>query len=333
MRYFVIIFALFSGAQSALCDTERGIQLYNNSKYAEAEQQFLGPVAAGDPVAIRYYANMLYTGRGVAIDRFRAKQLLRDAYAQGDRASGVYLAGLLTEFMLHFGRDEQPADEIARLKEATALYEETYTGPNGQKPATKIVNNASSTKGVVQPKESILIWFERAVQEGHGDSAWFLAQAHGNGNGVPRDMGNSFYWAEFAAFLGHAEAQAVVGQAYIEGRFDAPNPAFGMGLIMQSAKERHNPAMLMVAEYYASVEQNFGMAWRVLHLAYDRGMEKSERSKRLEDYLRGEYGNSHAESIDDYAYSGYFETLIQKTEPDYIAARDLFSARIRPFTK
>jgi TPR repeat protein len=144
-------------------------------------------------------------------------------------------------------------------------------------------------------------------------------------------MEQAFYWAEYAAFLDHPEAQTTVGELYAEGRFGQPNPDTGMALIIQSAKQRHNPAMLYVAEYFAGEGGNAGMAWRVLQLAYDRGMEKSDRSKRLEGFLRTRSGHNSARSIDDYAYSGYFEMLIQETEPEYNAARQNFSDRIKPF--
>ena len=73
------------------------------------------------------------------------------------------------------------------------------------------------------------------------------------------------------------------------------------------------------------------MAWRVLQLAYDRGMEKTEQSKGLEQFIRQKNGHHAARSIEDYAYNGYFETLIQQTLPAYNAARENFINRIVPY--
>jgi TPR repeat protein len=331
MRIILTLAALLFTATTATADTQRGIELYNAGNYESAEQEFLGPVASGDPVAIRFYANMLYIGRGVSQDRERAKQLLRDAYASGDTASGTYLAGLLTEFMLHFSTDEKPATKIARLSEATKLFEQTYTGPSSQEPAKNIIMTYIDTEGQVAPKGEMITWFKRAVQEDHADSAWYLAIAYSNGNGVKQDTQEAFYWLEYAAFLEHPEAQNTVGEIYAEGRFGTPNPDAGMALIVQSAKQRHNPAMLHVAGHFSG--DNPGMAWRVLQLAYDRGMEKTDSSKGLEQFLRTKGADISARNIEDYAYNGNFETLIEKTLPDYNAALNNFRKRIKPFTE
>lgn len=325
----ILTLAVILFTSTATADTQRGIDLYNAGDYKAAETEFLAPVNAGDPTAIRYYANMLYTGRGIPTDRNRAKQLLRDTYANGDTASGTYLASLLTEFMLHFSTDETPAAKTARLSEATKLFEETYTGLSTQKPATNIVTTYIDTQGQVAPKTNMITWFKRGVREGHAESAWFLAQAHFAGNGVPKDVEESFYWAEYAAFLDHPEAQTTVGELYAEGRFGPPNPDAGMALIVQSAKQRHNPAMIHVAGHLSGDDP--GMAWRVLQLAYDRGMEKTDQSKGLEGFLRSKSGHILAKSIEDYAYNGRFESLIQRTLPDYNAAMQNFRARIKPF--
>lgn len=329
-----IVFAvLTAGAASA--DTQRGIELFNSENFSSAEQEFAGPVAAGDPVAIRYYANMLYFGRGVAEDRPLAKKLLRDAYAKGDTASGTYLASLLTDYWAHFSSAELNEADIVRLQEAKVLFEETYSGPTGQNPASKIVDIYFDTKGRVAPKDNMIVWLKRAVLEGHNYSALQLASAYSAGNGVEEDKREAFYWAEYAAFLGNAEAQTIVGQIYAEGRFGPIRQDEGFALIVQAAKERHNPAMLYVAEHFASSGSNrdLGMAWRVLHLGYDRGMEKSERSQRLADFLLSRGGDRYGAEIEDFMYNGHFESLIQETEPDYNAALDDFSSRIRPHSE
>lgn len=333
MRTLLPFAFLILTSTTAISDTQRGIEFYNAEDFAQAEREFQGPVAQGDPVAIRYYANMLYMGRGVDADRERAKELLRGAYEKGDTASGTYLASLLTDFMLHWTTDEEPAAKIARLSEATQLFEETYTGPTSQKPATQIVTSAIDTDGQVAPKGDMMVWFKRAVRERHGESAWYLARAHSNGNGAKKDFAEAFYWAEYAAFLGQPEAQTTVGELYAEGRFGPPRPDAGLALIVQAAKERHNPAMLHVAGHFAGKGEDFGMAWRVLQLAYDRGMEKSEGSKRLEEFLISRNGNYDARFIEDYAYNGRFETLIQSTLPDYNAALKDFESRIRPYSE
>jgi TPR repeat protein len=331
MRNLLTLAALLFTATTATADTQRGIEFYNAENYKAAEQEFLAPVNAGDPTAIRYYANMLYTGRGIPTDRNRAKQLLRDAYAAGDTASGTYLAGLLSEFFLHFSGDETEIEKTARLREATKLFEETYTGPTQQEPATNIVNSFVSSEGQVVPKEPIILWFKRAVREGHADSAWYLATAYSNGNGVKQDAHDAYYWAEFAAFLGHTDAQYTVGQLYAEGRYGPIRQDEGMALIIQAAKEQHNPSMLLVAEHFASQGSNhdLGMAWRVLHLGYDRGMEKSERSQRLTDFLLSRNANQYAKPIKDFMYNGHFQSLIDATEPDYRRAKNDFNKRIR----
>jgi TPR repeat protein len=333
MRY-LLTFAIFIFATThAMAETKQGIALYNAGNYEGAEQEFLGPVAAGDPVAIRYYANMLYIGRGVSQDRERAKSILRAAYINGDTASGTYLAELLTEFMLHFSIDEKPTDKTARLTEATRLFEETYTGPTSQEPATNIIMTFIDTKGQIAPKGNIITWLKRGVREGHAESAWYLARAYFAGNAVEKDAKQAFYWAEYAAFLDHPEAQTIVGELYAEGRFGPANPDAGMALIVQSAKQRHNPAMVHVAGYFAGEGDDPGMAWRVLQLAYDRGMEKTDNSKRMEEFIRTRGGHVSARSIEDYAYSGRFETLIQQTLPTYNAALQDFRKRIKPSTE
>jgi TPR repeat protein len=326
LSFVVLIFT----AATASAETQRGIEYFKAENYTSAEQEFLGPVAAGDPVAIRYYANMLYTGRGVAVDRPRAKEILRKAYANGDRASGKYLANLLTEFMLHFKTTKLDDNDFSRLGEAKELFEETYTRFS-ENAATKIINIFVKTEGRIAPKDDVIVWMKRAVGEGHDTSAWELAQAYAVGNGVTKDEEEAFYWAEYAAFLHHAEAQNTVGEIYVEGRTGDIRVAEGIALIVQSAKERHNPAMLHVAEIFAREGSSFelGMAWRVLNLAYDRGMEKSEDSERLANYLLSRDANQFAKTIDDYMYNGRFESLIQDTEPDYIAALTDFKARIK----
>lgn len=332
MKRILSAVALILIGTSALADTQRGIEQFNAQNYAAAEQEFRAPVAAGDPVAIRYYANMLYMARGVDQDRPRAKALLRKAYKDGDMASGTYLASLMTEFMAHFSIDETDADKTARLSEATKLFAETYKGPTNQKPATKIVLTYMDSQGQIAPKGSMITWFKRAVRENHGLSAWQLANAYANGNGVKGNPQDAFYWAEYAAFLGHPEAQTIVGQYYFEGRTGPARPKAGLALIVQAAKERDNSAMLLVAEHFAS-DKDLGMAWRVLDLARKRGMQDTDRSKRLREFLLARSADQFAKSIEDYAYNGRFETLVQSTEPDYQAALRDFSDRIRPYSE
>jgi TPR repeat protein len=332
MYRVLFLVALTFLSTPAFSDTQRGIELFNAEKYTAAEQEFRGPVAAGDTVAIRYYANMLYFNRGVDQDRPRAKELLRKAYRDGDTASGTYLASLLTDFFAHFSTGETEAETFARQSEAVELIEATYTGPTGQELAIKLALIFIDSEGQIAPKEGIILWFKRAVREGHGLSAWHLANAYANGNGVKQNPRDAFYWAEYSAFLGHPEAQTIVGEYYIEGRAGPERPDAGLALIVQAAKERDNPAMLRVAEYFAS-DGDLGMAWRVLDLARRRGMEDSERSKRLGDFLISRAADQSARSIEDYAYNGRFETLIQSTTPDFEAAKEDFSNRIRPYSE
>ncbi len=332
MTRILTLAAFILSLGSAQADTQRGIELFNEGRYTAAEQEFLGPVAAGDPVAIRYYANMLYLTRGVDQDRPRAKALLRKSYRDGDTASGAYLATLLTDFMAHFMIGETDEDATARQKEATALIEATYSGPSSQEHATKLVLIFIDSEGRIAPKGGIIKWFKRAVREGHGLSAWHLANAYANGNGVKQSQTDAFYYAEYSAFLGHPEAQTIVGQYYFEGRAGPERPAAGLSLIVQAAKERDNPAMLLVAEHFAS-EKDLGMAWRVLDLAQKRGAKDSDRSRRLKQFLVSRGAEQAARSIEDYAYNGRFETLIQSTEPDYRAAQADFSKRIRPYSE
>lgn len=230
---------------------------------------------------------------------------------------------------MHFSGDETEAEKTARLREATKLFEETYTGPTSQEPATNIVLAFVDSQGKIAPKGDIILWFKRGVQEGHALSAWYLAQSYFAGNDVKKDFEQSFYYAEYAAFLDHPEAQKTVGELYAEGRFGPADPDAGMALIVQAAKQRNNPAMVHVAGHFAG--DNPGMAWRVLQLAYDRGMEKTEQSKGLEQFIRQKNGHHAARSIEDYAYNGYFETLIQQTLPAYNAARENFINRIVPY--
>lgn len=333
-RILAFVFLVFTTA-TASADTQRGIEHFNAENFSAAEQEFLGPVAAGDPVATRFYANMLYFGRGIAQDRPRAKELLRKAYALGDTASGTYLATLLTDYWAHFTTSDLTEDDLSRLLEAKELLEATYAGPTKQDPASKIVDIFLETEGRIAPKDGVIIWFKRAVREGHTASAWHLAIAHSNGNGVKKDDSDAFYWAEYAAFLGHAEAQTIVGQMYAEGRFGPTRKDQGFALIVQSAKERHNPAMLHVAEHFTNQgsDRDLGMAWRVLNLAYERGMKKSDRSQRLSDFLLSRRADHYAKSIEDFMYNGHFEALIQSTEPDYQTALKNFSERVRPHSE
>ncbi|MGI9353437.1 MAG: tetratricopeptide repeat protein [Rhizobiaceae bacterium] len=330
-RILSFVFLLLT-TSTAAADTKRGIDLFNNQDYAAAEQEFLDPVAAGDPVAIRYYANMLYLGRGIAKDKPRAKEMLRKAYRGGDAASGTYLASLLTDFFANDMPTDLTAEDFSRLREAQELLEATYTGPTKQQPATNIVQIFIQTESKIAPKDNIIVWFKRAVREGHGVSAWQLANAYSSGNGVKRNEKDAFYWAEYAAFLGHAEAQNIVGEIYTEGRFGPVRRAEGLALVVQAAKERHNPAMLHVAGHFTSTD-DLGMAWRVLDLARRRGMEETSGSKRLSDYLMSKSADQMGKSIEDYTYNGRFETLIQSTEPDYQAALKDFSGRIRPYSE
>lgn len=328
----IISFILVFAASFALADTQRGIELFNQENYKAAEHEFIGPADAGDPVAIRYLANMLYFGRGVEKDRPLARILLRNAFEKGDTASGVYLASLLSDYWAHFGEDESEATKRERLMEVTALFEQTYSGATGQNPATNIVQNYVTSEGKIAPRSSMILWFKRAVLEGHAESAWHLAGAYARGNGVNKDEQEAFYWAEYAAFLGFPEAQTSVGQIYAEGRYGPVRTDEGMALIVQAAKERHNPAMLHVAEYYTSQgsRHDLGMAWRVLDIAYGRGMERSDRSHRLFEYLLEKNAHQYAKSIEDYAYNGHFETLIGRTTPDYQRALEDFKKRIKP---
>ena len=334
MRYILTIAFLIGTMTAVIADTKRGIQFYDAGDYDAAGKEFLGPVAAGDPVAIRYYAHMLYRGLGGTTDRPLADKLLRKSYTSGDTASGSYLAYMITSYApLRFSgyKDE----DYARMSEATKLFEETYNGPTYQEPASSIVKNFLYTDGKVRPKGNMIIWLKRAVREGHSESAWQLAKDYSNGNGVEKNTDDAFYWAEYAAFLGNSEAQTIVGRMYFEGRAGPPRPDAGIALIVQAAEDRHNPAMLLVAEHYASEGSNrdLGMAWRVLHLAYDRGLEKSDRSERLSKFLFSRRGNEFARSIGDSVYNQHFEGLINLTEPDYQAALRNFESRRRPHSE
>jgi TPR repeat protein len=331
MRNLVTLATLFFTTSIATADTLRGIEYYNDKDYKGAAEEFRAPASFGDPVAIRYFGHMLYIGRGVPENRGDAKKYLLYAYERGDTASGIQLADLLTDQMLHISTNETPAAKDFRLQQATHIYAATYTGPTAQKTASKIVDAFIDTNGAARPDGDMVIWYKRGVHEDHPLSAWMLSRYHLTKAHASGDYKQAFYWAEYAAFLNHPEAQTDVGDLYSKGHFGPEQPDTGIALIVQAAKQGHPRAMLHVAEYFADHNENYGMSWRMLQLAYDRGMEKTDRSSRLVELLRSKGGDTAAHTIDDYAYSGYFDTLIQKTLPAYNAARENFINRIVPY--
>ena len=330
----ILSIVLLTLAATAQADTQRGIALFKDKDYAAAKREFLKSDSVNDPVAIRYYAYMLYTGTGGDFDQPRAKALLYKAYNAGDTASGSYLAGLLARVMSRrIFREDYTPEDFDTLAEAMVLFEDTYSGKSNQEHATNVAKIFKVTDGKVAPKGDMITWLKRATAEGDQYSAWDLAGAYSAANGVKKDDAAAFHWAELAAFLGHSEARGAVGSIYVSGAIGPKKPDQGIALIARGAEDRDNASMLLLAEYYESLGEprDLGMAWRVLDIARARGLKESNRSKQLADRLSMEGARIDGRNISDAQYNQRIDDLLRYTLDDYNAAIRNFKTRYTPF--
>ncbi|MEJ6708469.1 MAG: tetratricopeptide repeat protein [Amylibacter sp.] len=224
-------------------------------------------------------------------------------------------------------------DDFDTLAEAMVLYEDTYTSDTRQKSTKTIVKISRVTEGKVTPKGDIITWMKRATAEGDQYSAWDLAGAYSSGNGVKKDDAAAFHWAELDAFLGHSEARGAVVAIYVSGAIGPKKPDQGIALIARGAEHRDDASMLLLAEYYESLgaPRDLGMAWRVLDIARERGLKKSDRSNQIANCLRREGADIEGRNISDPQYNHRFDGLLSYTKDDYNAAIRNFKTRYTPF--
>ncbi|HBC09177.1 MAG TPA: hypothetical protein DC046_16580, partial [Rhodospirillaceae bacterium] len=76
--------------------------------------------------------------------------------------------------------------------------------------------------------------FHRAAKLGHRDSQYEYARRLDTGDGVQEDAEAAFTWFKKAGEQGHADALAMVGKAYLNGRGTAPNRGQAMVAITRA---------------------------------------------------------------------------------------------------
>jgi len=179
-------------ASTAQSGTREGVDAYAAKDFDRAFKQLAPEAERGDAVA-QYFLALLYLGgQGVPIDKARAVRLWRSSAESGFVHSQAMLA------MALFRGDGTPRD----LAEAVAWY--ARAAEQGDPPSQLQYGRALMFgAGGRSPDPSAgAVWVRRAAEAGDIEAQNFLAAMFQQGNGVPKDWQQAYFWSLLASVDG-----------------------------------------------------------------------------------------------------------------------------------
>jgi TPR repeat protein len=178
---------------------ERGIALYQSSKF-KAAFEILEPIAeAGNPNAQTILGVMYDDGEGVAQDPEKAALWYRKAAEQGHPSAQVNLGRLKWE-----GRGTPQSYESA-----TYWFGKAAEQGNARAQLNLGVSYANG-QGVARNYVEAARWFQAAADQGHPTAQFNLGKMYLNGDGLPQDFGFAAEWLEKASAQGEKRAQELL---------------------------------------------------------------------------------------------------------------------------
>ena len=105
-------------------------------------------------------------------------------------------------------------------------------------------------------------WLERAAMQGHGDAAYRLSQ-------LQDDPNRQVEWNSMAAAVGQIDAQYALGDAYLNGRGTAKEPAWGLSWLERAARAGHAKAQFamgvaMATGVTGAPQRAEGLVWLLI---------------------------------------------------------------------
>jgi S1-C subfamily serine protease len=179
-------------ASAAYSGTREGVDAYTARNFDRALQQLAPEAERGDAVA-QYFLALLYLGgQGVPIDKARAVRLWRSSAEAGFVHSQAMLA------MALFRGEGTPRD----LNEAVVWY--ARAAEQGDPPSQLQYGRALMFGAGGRPPEpsSGAAWVRRAAEAGDAEAQNFLAAMYQQGNGVPKDLQQAYFWSLLASVDG-----------------------------------------------------------------------------------------------------------------------------------
>lgn len=191
LREFVAILALVI-ASTAQGGTREGVDAYAAKDFDRALKELTPEAERGDAVA-QYFLALLYLGgQGVPTDKARAVRLWRSSAESGFVHSQAMLAMALfrgegtprdlSEAIVWYARAAEQGDPPSQLQYGRAL----LYGAGGRTP---------------EPRAGAA-WIRRAAEAGNAEAQHLLAAMYQQGNGVPKDWQQAYFWSLLAAVDG-----------------------------------------------------------------------------------------------------------------------------------
>lgn len=221
------------GAEKA----ERGVEAYEAGDYAIAWTYFEEAAEDGNALAQAYLGGLSEAGNGtIPVDTAEAVRWYAKAAEQGNAMAQAGLGALLIS-----GSSEVPSDTAAARHWLTlaAAAEE----PRG-------INGLGHLEWRADRHTEAVSLFRRAAAAGSVKAYANLGLAYYEGNGVPRDYGESLSWYQRAANEGLPEAQIMVGYMLDRGLGTAPDDEGALHWYRTAASNGHTDA----ADYAETLE-------------------------------------------------------------------------------
>jgi TPR repeat protein len=137
--------------------------------------------------------------------------------------------------------------------------------------------------------ESAVAWFRKAAEQGHAWSQAMLGEAYRDGKGVAQNHHESVAWARKAAEQGHAFGQSILGQAYWFANGLVQDYGEAVVWFRKSAKQGHAWSQVILGEAYRDgkgVEQNHREAVAWYRKAAEQGHAGGQAALALA-YIHG----------------------------------------------
>jgi len=105
-------------------------------------------------------------------------------------------------------------------------------------------------------------WLERAAMQGHGNAAYRLSL-------LQDDANRQVEWNSMAASVGQVDAQYALGDAYLNGRGTAKEPAWGLSWLERAARAGHAKAQFamgvaMATGVTGAAQRADGLVWLLI---------------------------------------------------------------------
>jgi S1-C subfamily serine protease len=169
--------------------TREGVDAYAANDFERAMKELAPEADRGDPVAQYFLALLYLAGQGVPIDKARAVRLWRSSAESGFVHSQAMLA------MALFKGEGTPRD----LSEAVVWY--ARAAEQGDPPSQLQYGRALMFGAGGRPPEPSAgaVWVRRAAEAGDAEAQNFLAAMYQQGNGVPKDWQQAYFWSLLAS--------------------------------------------------------------------------------------------------------------------------------------